>query len=310
MKTLLAILRLIRLPLLFTALADATVVVVIIAKDIHWPALEAVWGATAGLYLFGVALNDVIDARRDRATEASGAFGRVNPVAGGDLPAPAALAIALLGALLAFTAAWASEYVNITMTATAAGLILAYNLGLKRFPPIGLPILGAIRAAWAAQGLVGDDMLTLWAVPAVIAAHTVFVSAFAYAWEGRKPPLYGNNWLHLLAVCAAALVGLGMAPDKWGAGFWPADRSLSKVYLTWALFIAVFGGIFARLPRTQRGQVLRFFGLVWLILLDYSFVLAAGVTQPGLIFVALLACVFVSVQAMRMLARFTGRTAN
>ena len=142
-KKVLAVLRLIRLPLLFTALADASVLVVLT----HHPplaldALANVWLAAAGLYVFGMAGNDVMDAGRDRQAMQAGRVGRVNPVASGELSRAAGAAVALVGAAVALTVGYASACVNPWIVAAAVGLIALYNGGAKFLPPLGLLLLG------------------------------------------------------------------------------------------------------------------------------------------------------------------------
>ncbi len=302
MKTLFAILRLVRFPLIFTAIADASVVVVLRAQGMEWPALGAVSAAAAGLYVFGMAANDLFDVSRDRKARAAGGGGRVNPVASGELPVATAGGVAAAGLGGATAAAMLSSAIDPVVTAAAACMILLYSAGLKRFPPAGLLLLGAIRAANASQGLVGDAAVLWWAVPAVIGGHVLFVSAFAYAWEGKKPPLYGNNWYILLALSAASVLALGTVANRLGVQFWPGV-GLHKIGLAWGLFLLGFLLIFSRAPRRQRGPLLILGGLTWLIVLDYTFILAAELTEPGWLYAALLAGVLVSTKVMQWLGR-------
>jgi len=303
MTTLFAILRLIRLPMLFCFLADAAVVVLLAGgEQIPYADLKAVWLAAAGLYLFATAGNDAIDARRDRQSPLPG---RTNPIATGDLPATVAVVLAGLGAVLAATAAVVSPVIHAPATFAAIAMIAVYNGGAKRFPPLGLVLLGLIRAANASQPLTGGPADQWWAVPAIIALHTIFVSAFAYAWERRRPPLYGNNWFHLLVLVAVGVAAFGMAAQKGAIHLWPPDLGLTQVWLVWALFALVFGAIFSRAGAAQRGPLLRLVGLNWLILLNYSFILSAGLRRPGWVYLALAAAVIVSIRLMTLAPRRT-----
>jgi len=311
-KTLLAILRLVRFPLIFTALADASVVVVLRAEGLDWPALAGVWAAAAGLYVFGMAGNDLFDVRRDRRAASTRRSGRINPVASGEMPFALAVGVALAGVSAAAAAAAMSPAVNPWMTLAVAGMALAYNAGAKFATPVGLLLLGGIRAANAAQGLTGTETLSFWAVPAVIGGHVIFISAFAHAWERKRPPLYGNNWFYLMALCAAALLGLGLARRHLHVDFWPAGEGLGRVGGTWLLFVAVFFWIFLKAPARRRGPLLVLVGLSWLIVLDGAFVLAAGLTRAGWLFGGLLAAVVCSTRGVQWISlrcrRGTGRS--
>jgi hypothetical protein len=301
MKTLFAIGRLVRLPMLFCFLADAAVIVLLRAgEDIPYDDLKAVWLAAAGLYLFATAGNDAVDAHRDRRTPPPG---RTNPIATGDLPVIAGVVLAIVGAAVAAAAAVTSPIVHAPTVLVAMAMIAVYNAGARRFPPIGLVLLGLIRAANAAQTLTPDVATQWWAIPAVIAAHTIFVSAFAYAWERRRPPLYGNNWFHLLVLVAAAIAGLTVAAQRWSVRFWPAGTALTQVWLVWGLFALVFVAIFTRTGPAQRGPLLRMVGLNWLILVDYAFLLAAGLRRPGWVYLILAAAAAVSIRLMALAPR-------
>lgn len=286
MQSLLAIARLVRLPLLFTALADASVVV-LLTRGFDWRALSAVWAAAAGLYVFGMAGNDAMDAPADRARPSGP--GRVNPVAAGELPRALAAVIALAGATLAVGVAAVCATVNIRFTLIAIGAIAIYNGLAKRWPPAGLLLLGVVRAANAAQGLTGDWTVAWWLAPALIGAHVVFVSAFAYAWEAKRPRLTWFGTVILIGACFAAAVGL-IAADMFGrVALWPATPGrLWIVAVAWGLFLLLFAAIARKAPRSQRGPLLIFTGLSWLIVLDWSFLLAADVCEGGLLMAALL----------------------
>lgn len=298
MKTLQAILRLIRLPLLFTAMADASVVV-LLTRGFDWSALLAVWTAAAGLYIFGMAGNDCFDIQRDRAALQAGHAGRVSPLAASQLSLPLAVAVTLGGAGLALAMARLSPAINPWMTLAALALALLYNSGVKFVPPIGLVLLGAVRAANAAQGLTGGAEHSFWLVPAVIGLHVTFVSSFAYAWEAKQPLLGKRNIAILLAVCALVLADLVMTGHRHAVHFWPTSQGLWMVALAWSAFLAVMILIHRRAPRPQRGPLLILTGLSWLIILDWSFVLAAGFYRAGVIFAVLLAAVLISRRLLR-----------
>jgi len=294
-------LRLIRFPLLFAALADASVAAMLVRQgEFDVAALMAVWLAAGGMYVFAMAANDVFDAGPDRQAQQAGRFSRINPVASGELAFPVAAAVAFGGAGLAVAAAVASPAVNDWAVVAGLAAVVLYNVGAKRFPPVGLVMLGAVEAAYAGLALTGGEALRWWAVPTILACHVIFIRAFAHAWQRKRPPLYGNNWFILLAACSACLLALGWARQRLGAEFWPAGERLGNVGMMWGVFLIVFGAIFLRAARAQRGPLLVLAGTAWLILLDFAFVQAAGYNRPSMLFLGLLAGMVLATQLMRL----------
>ena len=287
----LVILRLGRPHVLASFLANASVVVVLThqREALPWSALVPAWIAAAGICVFAAAGGDLVDARRERRRPPDE---RTNPVATGDLAGWLAGLIALAAAAVAVGAALAApEALNTITVLSGLGLTAVYLGGAKRWPPSALLLTALIQAAVAAMGLTGAAVLQWWAVPGILAAHTLLVSAFAYAWEGRRPPLYGNNWFHLLVGVGIVLGVLTAAGQHWPVQWWPADEGLTIVALTWAMFVVVFAFVFRRVPKARRGPVLRMVGLGWLILLDLAFVTTVGADRATWIFLVLLAAV-------------------
>ncbi|NLF32120.1 MAG: hypothetical protein GX591_14695 [Planctomycetes bacterium] len=291
MTTLPAILRLLRPHLLPVYLANASVVVLLTDRggDLPWAALAPAWLAAAGLHVFAAAGGDLVDARRDRQRPPDE---RTNPIATGALADWLVGLIALAAAALAAGAAvgFGGALEPITVLA-ALGLTAVFLGGARRWPPAGLLLTALIQAAVAAMGLTGEAVFQWWAVPGILGAHTLLVSAFAYAWEGRRPPLYGNNWFHLLVATGAVLAVLTAAAQRWSVQWWPSEAKLNTVFLTWGLFALVFAVIFTRVSRARRGAMLRLVGMNWLILLDLAFVTTVGADRATWLFLVLLAAV-------------------
>ncbi len=289
MKTLTALLVVLRLPLLPSVLANASVVVVLMGKGagLPWAALVPAWVAAAGIYVFGAAGSVLVDAPRDRQRPPAE---RTNPIVTGDLPDWLAGLLALAGAAAAAGTAFGFAGALEPKTVLAALALTAVWLGgAKRWPPSALVLAALVHAAVAAMGLTGEAVLRWWAVPGILAAHALLVEAFAYAWEGQRPPLYGNNWFHLLVAVGVVLVVLTAVGQRRPVQWWPAQRSLGIVGATWALFAVVFALIFTRVSPPRRGPALRVIGAGWMILLDLAFVTTAGADAATGLFLALLA---------------------
>ncbi|MFW6146510.1 MAG: hypothetical protein ACOC7R_04165 [Planctomycetota bacterium] len=291
MKTLTAILALLRPHMLPSVLANASVVVLLMrpGSDLPWEALVPAWIAAAGIYVFGVAGAVLVDAKRDRQRPPDE---RTNPIVAGDLADWVVGLMALAGAAAAAGAALGFQDALEPITALAAlGLTAILLAGARRWPPSRLVLTALVQAAVAAMGLTGEAVLQWWAVPGILAAHALIVEAFAYAWEGRRPPLYGNNWFHLLMAVGIVLIVLTAVGQRRPVQWWPADEGLTVVGVTWGLFAVVFALIFRRVSKAHRGPVLRIAGAGWMILLDLAFVTTVGPDEATGIFLVLLAAI-------------------
>src|SRR5262245_8219132 len=106
MFRLLALLQLTRAALAFTAIADAWTIILLRSPSTPPPPMHIlilrmlVTGfASSGLYAFGMALNDLLDARRDRI------FAPRRPIPSGRIAPRSAIVISLALLMLALTAA-------------------------------------------------------------------------------------------------------------------------------------------------------------------------------------------------------------
>lgn len=141
-----AYLKLFRFPLVFTAIADSATGYLLGGNRFHAPAMGWLAIASAGLYFFGMSLNDIADLQKDR----TGAPGKVLP-SGRISPWAAKLACAIplgvsLGALL--LAEGSDRGIRVIFWGAAVFFICAYDLFLKIPPAMGL-----VRASNLLMGL-------------------------------------------------------------------------------------------------------------------------------------------------------------
>jgi 4-hydroxybenzoate polyprenyltransferase len=138
---LVAYLKLFRFPLVFTAIADSAAGYLICTgvREIHAPTMALLAAASAGLYFFGMALNDIADRDRDKQLAPT----RVLPSGRLSLKAAvAAAALVLGGSLMAVIAIPGTPIVQrLVVWGAVVVFIAAYNLFLK-IPPT----MGAVRA--------------------------------------------------------------------------------------------------------------------------------------------------------------------
>ncbi len=320
MFRLLALLQLTRAALAFTAIADAWTILLLRvpgekAAPMGYLISEMIVLAVAsfGLYGFGMALNDLLDARRDRI------FAPRRPIPSGRIQPRYAVVTALsllMAALLAATfmttlnlvargAPWTGgDFVpwSFLFAFATAALIVFYDATSKYLGGLGLVTLGAIRALHC---LIGQPKTPLLFLSMILLTHVIVVSTVAYKLENKRPRLKKRD---LLAVAAGVLLGNALA-------FWymqqrgalvmanmvmligPAIAAL--VYGTWALWIIRS----KRMSPRQKGERLMLMGLFWLFIYDATMLASNGQYLASLAISLLLLCAVASFFGIRLLSR-------
>lgn len=215
--------RLLRPPNVWTALADSAAGMLVVGV---WA--PSLLGASACLYLAGIVLNDLFD----RDVDARERPGRPIPAGEVDAGVAAALGVGLLagGAALGFVAG----RVTGTIALAVAVAVLLYDGGLKR-TAVGPLVMGSCRAlnfllgiaaagavpAWPEARLAGPASLGLY-----IAALT-FVARDEVIGNGRVRARLGLAALTALAATAVALLAQATAP--WSAWAWLAALLLLEL---------------------------------------------------------------------------------
>ncbi|MEI7899170.1 MAG: UbiA family prenyltransferase [bacterium] len=201
-------LTLIRLPNLLTVPGDPAAGFLLAAAGASQPPkpllLFASAGASLGLYLFGLILNDLVDREADLRERPE------RPLPAGEITVPqarmAAIAMALSGLNLALVAGRFSLYV----AAALAGVIILYNVSLKRVRFAGVCAMGLCRGLSLLLGAVAarPDLLTrvdAACLPVFVAALglTLYVVCFSVVarreMEPEKPQGF-TRWLPFTAL--------------------------------------------------------------------------------------------------------------
>ena len=289
----LTLLQLTRMALVFTAISNGQAALLLGGR---WPACAAAMCVTSvGLYGFGMTLNDVIDRRRDRQTA------RTRPLPSGRIGLAAACLVAGLLLALTFAAAWMlRDPVALTLAAATTLAIVAYDVGGKYLVWPGLLLLGLVRLLHA---LVADpDMTVAWHAMFLM-NHVAVVSAVAYRWEAKRPPLTGRA----LAALAAGLVLLNatvVGYAAWRGGGFDLRAALLGPVLLAGLFVLVGRVIRVRSnDRRAAGKTLILYGLLWLILYDAAFVAGWVDWRAGAVLLMFWPMGWVAVRAMRAWGR-------
>ena len=291
-----SVLELIRLPNIFTAMADSAMGVLFVGAD-QEPSgrlvLVLLVLASALLYAAGVALNDVFDAVRDARERSE------RPIPSGRIPLPVAKLIGWELLLLGSTAAWFASFfighlwpgVVVTLL---MGNILAYNVWLKQ-TPLGPPAMGGCRmlnvllGMSAAAGAIGAAH---WLVAGAIGVYITGVTLFARS-EAEQ-----SRRLQLVVASAFMLSGpllLGFLPDV-------AERSSVELIETivqnpsrWYSLMLILGLLIAwrcgraiATPSPLQVQVAVSYGIMTLVVLDAACCFAARDILPAACVILLL----------------------
>lgn len=215
MRHLIAGLQLTRAALALTAVADVWVLMLLHLPG-EAPLQHPIWQllvagmAALLLYGFGMSLNDVLDARRDRV------FAPWRPLPAGRLSTQTAtilsLTLLLLGLFFAgVLGAMQNQSVIPWPLLVAFGtaiLIVFYNGVGKFLGPVGLITLGLIRACNSLMGNVhAHDLLPAM----VLMGHVLLFSAIGYRLESKRPRLKRRDYaLLMLAPLAMLIFMIGM----------------------------------------------------------------------------------------------------
>lgn len=313
MKRLLVLLQFTRFALAFTAVADAWAFMLLRPDGApapgHLVARLLLTALVAGsVYAFGMTLNDVLDARRDRI------FARWRPIPSGRLSPRAGIVIAFSMLLTAvFGAAMlgaviAHSYVpfSLFVVFVAAVLIVFYNATGKHLGGAGLLTLGAVRAV---DCMVGHPTKGVVILPIFLLTHVALVSALAYRLEGKRPRLKPKDFLIVfggVVLGDALLVGYMALRGSLGAFTQPlicGPLLAMAAYMLWAAWV-----LKSPLPPRKKGERLIVTGLFWLFAYDAGILLANGQWKAGLAITALGLCSISAFLFLRAWGRMAPRS--
>ena len=306
--------QLTRVSMAFGAVADLWLVVLITRDAPEYAYLPAarlpfagvllVGAAVAmGLFAFGAALNDLLDARHDRA------FSPQRPIPAGRVRSGQAAVVTLGALLVAMVAASAFGTAGILLTALVAAGILFYDAVGKHLPAMGLLVIGL---AHGVHMLIPNHELTFTLPVWLAATHAIAVATALHLLEDKRPALTPRAIAGLtLGWLASSILLLGRGWWQAGeGGFWPA--SLSAGGLVWPLLaVAAFVWLVRRktkgLPAASAAEKLRRYGSLWTCLYAVAWLLALGQVRAALGFAAFGACGIAAMIAIRELTALANR---
>jgi hypothetical protein len=202
-------------------------------------------------------------------------------------------------------ARWSGQgWPSMILLVWTAILIVFYDYAAKYLVALGLLSLGLIRFFHAV--IPAPQLVLLWH-PLLLLNHVTVLSLVAYRWEEKRPPLTPMHWAAVpggLAVIDALLIALVIwrrgRPD---VGLLTTLK-ISPALIAPAVAVVVFlflAWIIRRRSANLReaGQRLMLYGLLWLIVYDFTFAIGRVGVIPALLLLVFLPLAYMSVQIMR-----------
>lgn len=265
-----AILQLLRLPTVFTAMADIFLGFILTHRKLDpWPEFVGLLMASCGLYLAGMVFNDVFDRVQDAAERPN------RPIPSGRVSLRTAilLGVGLMTAGVA-SAAWVGTW-SLIIAVLLVAAILGYDSFLKRTPlgPLAMGscrflnvMLGASASPWLASTMI-------WARPQLACAiglgiYIVGVTLFART-EAKQSG-------RAVLAAALAIMNAGLGVLAWLLLTWPAEMepAIPLAMIAFAAFTVNRHAIKAVLnPAPEHVQPVIKLALLSLIMLDASLIL-------------------------------------
>ncbi|MCZ6691504.1 MAG: UbiA family prenyltransferase [Planctomycetota bacterium] len=234
------LLRLIRAPMVFSTTGDVLVGYFCIdpPKEIRIVPLLLVCLASACLYSFGMATNDIFDRGRDRKLHPQ------RPLPSGRVSLRFAWRLAVWLPVFAFVASMGIGSQGMATTGGIVLLILAYNAWLKRFDLAGSVVMGMIRGAnvllgWSALGtgiILSTDALSGPATYVFI--YIACITWISTAEEVKRPRGSGHHPRVAIAmlILFALMARLSFQGPLSGTHPYP-DRLLDPLYLLFSIVL-------------------------------------------------------------------------
>jgi hypothetical protein len=253
--------------------------------------------AALGLYAFAVALNDILDVKRDRLLRPE------RPLASGQISERSAAIVVAVTLLVAILGATVFGVGGVLMMLLVAAAVLIYNAAGRFVPAIGLVLLGLVFAG--AMVAPNIELRFIWPVWLVM-THVIAVGAATHVIGRRSPPLSRRaigavitGWV----LSTLLLVGAGWLNSLSSDGLWPPWVGPWAPMLIGALvlgFVVVAARRVARLGPGQRAaEKVGRYGALWMSLYTVAWTLGQGLVGPAAILGGLTLAGFLGMTALR-----------
>ena len=243
-ESLLAWVRLLRLPNHATAVADvlAGFLIVSQARAVEWPPASLWWAllASLGFYGAGMVLNDVFDLALDREERPE------RPLPSGRIGARSAAAVGNLLMAIGSAATCATAFAAQNPWPALVGAMLtaavwAYNRHAKT-TSLGPAVMGSCRALNWLLGMTaagGPNGPHQWLLPIGMGVYVMGITVYARdeAEESRSETLAAGMFIMLTGLATAGL-SPWLASRAGEAGVWLSGAKLSNWLLLWGMLTA------------------------------------------------------------------------
>lgn len=257
-----------------------------------WALLAGGAVAALGLYAFGAALNDILDAKRDRTLRPN------RPLAAERISEEIAMSVVVGTLVASVLGALVMGAEAVTLTVIAAIGITVYNVAGKFVPAVGLPVLALV---YAGHMLAPNHALVFTLPVWLVMTHAMLVGGLAHVMERRVPRLSPRAVSFAVAgwaACSAALLARSS-----GEGIWPGWVPWQAVLWVGAgagLFTLVCFSRVRRLGFNERsGEKVRRYGTLWPAVYACAWLAGAGKLGEAWPLLALLAIGVVGMTVLR-----------
>ncbi len=249
-----------------------------IAERSLWVLLGGGAIAALGLYAFGAALNDILDAKRDRTLRPN------RPLAAERISEEIAMSVVIGTLVCAMLGSLVLGAEAVTLTSIAAIGITIYNVAGKFVPAIGLPVLALV---YAGHMLAPNHALVFTLPVWLVMTHAMVVGGLAHTMEHRVPRLSTRAVMFAVAgwaACSAVLLARGASGIE-GGGVWPTWVPWTS--LIWVGTTAVFFALVCvrRVKRLgfgdKSGEKVRRYGTLWPAVYACAWLVGAGKTAEA-----------------------------
>ncbi len=281
--------QLTRLSMAFAAVSDLWFVILLSRANNDYSYIEVykmpLWGGllagavvAIGLFAYGAALNDVLDARHDSA------FSPERPIPAGRIRLGQAIVVTISSLLVAvFGSAFMGEPALHVTVLIAAG-ILFFNAAGRFIPSVGLVTIGLIHAA---HMLIPNVQLTFTLPIWLVMTHAIVIAAAIHVLEEKRPRLTVKTIIGIAIGWAVWSTIILAAPWLLAREApWPPDVPVWHV--VWPVmaivgFVSVAWWKTTTVPPRVAAEKLRRYGAMWQCLYGASWLLALGLLREAMI---------------------------
>jgi 4-hydroxybenzoate polyprenyltransferase len=262
----LAYLQLLRLPTVFTAMADIVLGFLLTYRSLEpTPKFVGLLLSSCGLYLAGMVFNDVFDRKQDAVERPN------RPIPSGRVPLMAAIGLGVILMIAGVASAATVNQSSLMIAGLLVVAILAYDAVFKQ-TPLGPIAMGSCRFLNVMLGASAstDRWELLWGRPQLVCAIGLGIYIIGVTWYARTEAKVSNR-----GQLSAALVTLnaGLVVLVWLILTWPNEAPADRVLLLLALIAGSLN--FRAISAIQDASPPRVQGMIKLFLLNYVTISAA-----------------------------------